>query len=465
MQSTVSWCMLEAPGPVARPGGAPVGKPRSRFLVMRAELRTLFRSTLESLDLQGVLERAEPRVLRFIRQSSRTPIRVIAFGKAALPMARWFVDRFGESGVNAVVSAPDCAGLRHPGVQCFDGGHPVPNAESLHAGAAALALAESAAGGDAVVFLISGGGSALLAAPLRPQIGIQDLQALNRALVTCGADIVSMNAVRKHVSAVKGGRLARAAHPARQLTLYLSDVPEGADDVVASGPTMPDASTLDDARRVIAAHGLERSLPRAIASLVADPTLPETPKPGDPCFANCEWVRLLGNADAIDAAVRFAHARGWRDLVDTSVDDMTIPDAATRLLDRLRRASREAADRPVCVISGGELSSPVTGSGVGGRNQAFVLECVERIAGERIAVLSAGTDGIDGNSPAAGAVADGSTLERARALGMDPADYARRSDSYTFFETLGEAIMCGPTGNNVRDIRALVAWPEETGGV
>jgi hydroxypyruvate reductase len=268
-----------------------------------------------------------------------------------------------------------------------------------------------------------------------------------------------MNAVRKHLSAIKGGRLAEAAWPARQLTIYVSDVPKGQDASVASGPTMPDDSTLDDLRRVVSAYRLEPQLPPPILSLLGDPTLPETPKPGDTFFARSDWVCALENRHAIDATTRLASGRGWRAEVDTTVDDIDVAEAADRLLARLERLRASAPDRPVCVVSGGELSSPVRGDGVGGRNQAFVLNCVERIDGERVAVLSAGTDGIDGNSPAAGAVADGSSLERARSLGLDPVDHDERSDSYTFFKRLGDDITCGATLNNVRDIRVLVSWP------
>ncbi|MFQ5511617.1 MAG: glycerate kinase [Candidatus Krumholzibacteriia bacterium] len=422
----------------------------------------LFTNILRALDIRHASEAVRTQVdgsLRGRADEAQKPTHLITFGKAAVPMAEWFLDARDFQVVDGVVSAPDCQGYSWPGIRCFRGGHPVPNDASVRAGEMALNIARTATEDHVVVFLISGGGSALLEAPVDPTISLRDLQHLNDALVTCGAGIVEINVVRKHLSAVKGGRLAAAAFPAGQLTLYVSDVPEGQDSSVASGPTMPDDSTLDDLRRIIARHNLETQLPDSVRSLLHNPTLPETPKPGDRCFAASKWICVLANRHAIDAAGRFTEKQGWQTTVDTSVDDMDVGVAASRLLDRLRCLQDAERGKPVCVISGGELSSPVRGDGVGGRNQAFVLECVRRIAGERIAVLSAGTDGIDGNSPAAGAVADGTTLERARSLRMDPADCLARSDSHTFFKLLDDDITCGPTQNNVRDIRVLVSWP------
>ncbi len=424
---------------------------------MRSELREVFRQTIEALDIPSALEGVRHQIASGVGGRDRSRVRLVAFGKAAVPMTDWFMDAVGAG--SGVVSAPGVETGRWPGLECFASGHPLPNDASMRAGAAALALARRAAARETMVYLISGGGSALLEAPLRAEIGLEDLRAMNRALVSCGAGIVEMNAVRKHVSAVKGGRLALAAAPAGQLTVYVSDVPEGHDGSVASGPTMPDHSTCDEARRVVATHGLAQSLPPVIGRLLADSALPETPKPGDPCFAASRWIRLLANRDAVLAAARLAEARGWKAVVQTSVDDVPVAEAAAQLLGELGRATRTCGDRPVCVIAGGELSSPVRGDGVGGRNQAFVLACVPLIADQRVAVMSAGTDGIDGNSPAAGAVGDGTSLARARSAGMDPRDFERRSDSYHFFKALGDDITGGPTYNNVRDIRLLVSWP------
>jgi glycerate 2-kinase len=426
----------------------------------REALRALFAATMGELDVGRALEAVRPDVERFVGDAPGD-LRLVAFGKAAVPMAVWLFSLYPGEEVRGVVSAPGrppAARAARAGVEYFSAGHPVPNADSLRAAEAALGIVRGIAGPVRVLYLISGGGSALFELPIRDEIGLDALQRLNEVLVSCGADIVDVNVVRKHLSAVKGGRLALAASPARQLTVYISDVPAGHEASVASGPTMPDPSTLDDFRRVVSDYRLEGGLPAGVRRILRDPSLPETPKPGDPCFADSEWICALDNARAVGAARDFAQSRGWRTEWDDSVDDMEVGAAADRLLDRLRRLRQSAGAAVACVVSGGELSSPVRGRGIGGRNQAFVLGCVERIAGEPIAVLSAGTDGVDGNSPAAGAVADGTTLDRARAVGMEPANYRARSDSYSFFRELGDDVTCGATGNNVRDLRVLVSW-------
>jgi hydroxypyruvate reductase len=309
-----------------------------------------------------------------------------------------------------------------------------------------------------IFFLLSGGGSALVEQPLDPAIDLGDLQDLNGLLVTCGASIGEINAVRKHLSAVKGGRLAVAAGGARKVTLAITDVPEGQESALASGPTLPDPTTVPDVCSVVARYGLLTNLPARIRMQFEHPeTIPETPKPGNPAFRDAAFEILLGRHDLTHPAHRAAEAAGFFSVCDNSTDNWPVEAAADFLLNFLAALKRENPSRPVAVVANGEVSSPVRGDGVGGRNSAFVLQCVRAIAGQRIAVLSVGTDGIDGSSPAAGAIADGESLARAQALGLDPDDYFRRSDSYTFFHTLGDAVETGPTGNNLRDLRVLLA--------
>jgi hydroxypyruvate reductase len=309
-----------------------------------------------------------------------------------------------------------------------------------------------------VFFLMSGGGSALMELPLDPAVGLEDVRALNRLLVNCGASIDEINAVRKHLSAVKGGRLAAAAPYAMKVTLGVTDVPEGRESALASGPTLPDPTTVDDACSVIHRYSLLPELPAAIRARFERPeTIPETPKAGDPAFRRAVFQIVLGRDDLFHPAHRAAEAAGFVTACDNTTDDWPVERAADFLLTQLGELKRANPGRPVALIADGELSSPVTGTGFGGRNSAFVLSCVERIAGRPIAVLSAGTDGVDGSSPAAGAVTDGETSARARAMGLDPKDYFQRSDSYTFFRKLGDAIETGPTGNNLRDLRILLA--------
>jgi hydroxypyruvate reductase len=284
------------------------------------------------------------------------------------------------------------------------------------------------------------------------------MQALNRLLVTCGASIDEMNTVRKHFSAVKGGRLAVAASAAMKITLGVTDVPDGRESALASGPTLPDPTTVSDACSVIQRYALLTKLPAPIRARFERPeTMGETPKRDDPAFRHSVFQLLLGRDDLFHPAHRAAEAAGFVTVCDNTTDDWPVERAADFLLAQLAVLKRANPGRRAAVIADGELSSPVTGNGVGGRNSAFTLQCVEKIAGQPIAVLSAGTDGIDGSSPAAGAVADGETSARARALGLDAGDYFRRSDSYTFFQKLDDVIETGPTGNNLRDLRILLA--------
>ena len=306
-------------------------------------------------------------------------------------------------------------------------------------------------------FLISGGGSSLVEQPLDPSVTLADFQQLHSALVTCGAPIEEINVVRKHLSATKGGRLAAAAPRAMKLTYAISDVPEGQETALASGPTLPDPTTVDDTERIVREYGLLEKLPASMRGIIERHGLRETPKDGDPAFARARFEILLGERELLHAAHHCCEAEGFTCLVDTETDNWPLEKAAEHLLAQLEILKNENPRRRVAIFAGGEVSSPVTGQGIGGRNSAFVLACVPKIAGKKIAVLSAGTDGIDGNSPAAGAVADGESLSRAQAAGLDPGDFLQRSDAHGFFARLGDAVVTGPTGNNLRDLRILLA--------
>jgi hydroxypyruvate reductase len=258
------------------------------------------------------------------------------------------------------------------------------------------------------------------------------------------------------VSAVKGGRLALAASGAQQVSILISDVPDGATDSLASGPTMPDSTTVDDCYAIAREYGITPLLPASIKTLFERRLLEETPKADDPAFAHSRWWTVLSNASAVTAAVTFAASHGFAVEIDNSCDDWDYRKAADYLLDKLRNL-RKGVSR-ACLISGGEVTVQVKDGGRGGRNQQFALHCAAQIAGEDITVLSAGTDGIDGSSDAAGAVADGSTVERAQAAGFDPQRALARFDSFPLFAAIGDTIMTGPTGTNVRDLRILMAY-------
>ena len=385
---------------------------------------------------------------------------VVAIGKAAHAMAAGLISLF-PAGVayRGIVAAPTPPTLPIPGIQYFVGGHPVPNSDSWHSAEAILALLSTADSRTVVFFLLSGGGSALVECALDPSITLGDAQQVNRVLVTCGAPIEAMNTVRRHLSAVKGGRLALAAGSATKITLAVTDVPAGKETALASGPTLPDPTTVRDVEKVFADYQLVPRFPPSLQKWLQARQMPETPKPGHPAFANAHFSLLLGMEDLFHAAHHAMEAHGYFCCCDNTTDDWPVEKAAGYLLEQLDSVRRENPGERVAVIADGEVASPVTGNGVGGRNSAFVLACVEKIAGREIVVLSVGTDGIDGNSPAAGAVADGNTLALARSIGLDPHKAFRDSDAYGFFSQLDDAIVTGPTGNNLRDLRILMAAP------
>jgi glycerate 2-kinase len=426
----------------------------------------VFQHTLTAIDIPAALGRKLDRRGSLISAGGSSDIDLrsfreivaIAFGKAALAMARGLHEiltpEFPPDGILVVP-----ASLSSPlaGWKTFVGGHPLPTAESFAAGKAILARLARCDEQTLIFFLISGGGSSLVEHPLDAGVTLADFQQLHSALVSCGAPIEEINVVRKHLSATKGGRLAAAAARAMKITLAISDVPDGHESALASGPTVVDPTTVDDVERIVRKHGLLAKLPEALRAVIERGGLRETPKDGDAAFARARFEILLREHDLMHAAHHCCEAEGFTCLVDTETDSWPLEKAAEHLLAQLEILKKENPRRRVAIFAGGEVSSPVTGDGVGGRNSAFVLACVPKIAGKKIAVLSAGTDGVDGNSPAAGAVADGETLARARAAGMEPRDFLRRCDAHGFFARLGDAVMTGPTGNNLRDLRILLA--------
>ncbi len=286
------------------------------------------------------------------------------------------------------------------------------------AASAILRLLEAQPASALVVFLLSGGGSSIVEKPIDDEISCSTILCETyRALVLSGAPIAEINTVRKHLSAVKGGRLAQAAFPATQVSLLVSDVPDGTPDALASGPTMPDSTTVEDCYRVAEKYELLRQFPASTRELFERHAFDETPKSDDPAFHRARWWPVLSNQTAIEEASVAAERAGFIVHVDNSCDDWDYEKAADYLVGRLRELRKQFS--PVCLISGGEVTVKVTNGGVGGRNQQIALGCAAKIVGKNITVLSAGTDGVDGNSSVAGAVADGTTLDRARSRGLD----------------------------------------------
>ncbi len=381
---------------------------------------------------------------------------VISIGKAAHTMAEALANTAGNR-FTGIIACPNPPPAQLFGFRYFLGGHPLPNQESLRAGDAILKLLGVPSPQTLVIYLISGGASAIAEKPIHAGISLADVVQTYKALVLSGAPIGEINAIRKHLSALKGGRLASAAAPSYQASVLISDVPEGALDALASGPTMPDTTTVADCYAIVKRYNLLMNFPASVRTLFEREQLKETPKQNNPVFEQSRYTLVLSNATAVNAAVESAVLGGFAVEVDNSCDDWEYERAADHLLARLRELRRGVSR--ACLISGGEVTVKVAGkAGIGGRNQQFALYCAPKIAGENITVLSAGTDGIDGNSNAAGALVDGTTSERARTRGLDVVAALTQFDAYPLFDAIGDSIMTGPTGNNVRDLRILMAY-------
>lgn len=415
------------------------------------------RLVLNHLDLQGDRLRVGDEL---IDASLYRRLIVIAIGKAAVPMARAAELRLSDRIDGGLVVSNALTGAAPAKLPVMLGGHPLPNETSLLAANRALDLLREADSPETLVlFLISGGGSAIFESPIDPLISLDDMRKVNRALVECGAVIGEMNVVRRRLSAVKGGRLAGAAPLSRRISLIISDV--NSDDLtsVASGPTLADSSDQAAFCEIIERYKLLDVFPHGVASLIRSGALPSMPRIDN--NGRLTHHLLMDNRMALLEAERIArvyhglHVVIAEDLVEAEVEALAVEHLA-----RIRRIAGEQPSGGVCLLSGGEAICPVRGPGRGGRNQEFVLRAALHLEAEispQIAVLSAGTDGIDGKSPAAGAVADQTTIRRARDLGLDPEDFLAGSDSFSFFDALSDAIITGPTGNNVRDLRVIIS--------
>jgi glycerate 2-kinase len=431
-------------------------------LDMRVTARHLFEHALAEASIDRAFQRhvdCDKGVLRIAEDlydlESYNRVLVISLGKAAHAMVNSLEMQAGSRFEGIVAGSVDPLSQVR-GFRYFRGGHPMPNQESIRAAEAMLKSLNAQDESSLVIFLLSGGGSSIAEKPIDDQISLEDLVATYRVLVHSGAPIGEINTIRKHLSAIKGGRLAVAASSAQQVSLLVSDVPEKTPDALASGPTMPDSTTVADCYGVAEKYGMLGRFPDSVRQLFQRHALEETAKRDDVVFHRSRWWPLLSNASLLEAAEMEAQRHGFSVEVDNACDDWDYLRAADYLLERLRRL-RKKSER-ACLISGGEVTVKVTNGGTGGRNQQFALACAPKISGEAISVLSAGTDGIDGNSPAAGAIVDGGTVERARARGLDLGAHLAGSDAYPFFQVLGDAITIGPTGNNLRDLRVLLAY-------
>ncbi len=425
-----------------------------------------------------------------INLSKYKRIFVIAIGKAAAPMLEVLMNRMKRrQGLRGICCSKYLPKRRNWRFRYFEGGHPTPNEESFEAAHATLAMLRKAKKDTLIIFLISGGGSAMFDLPLDSQIGLEDTIAFHEALLASGAPIDEINTLRKHFSAVKGGRLAIAAPEATKISLLLPDVPLRALDALSSGPTTPDHSTVADAQAVLEKYHLASKLPASVRAFFEGANLPESP--GDKrwrqtflpklpklaaansrtftgvaalsgeenAFRDSVFEVLLSSHDLVESARALAEQAGLSVAVDNSCDDWGYADAARYLLERFHEM--RTAHKRFCLISVGEVTVTMDRTpGAGGRNQQFALQCALELArhpGEPLTVLSAGSDGIDGNTKSAGAIADTTTVERARAFGFDAEEALRRFNVCPLFTSIGDTIVTGPTGQNLRDLRLLIA--------
>lgn len=429
---------------------------------MRLLVRQWFQHALEQASVEKAFARhveCERGVLRvgedLYHLNSHSRLFVVSIGKAAHSLVEALEHRAGSRFEGIIASSTQPPSMLR-GFRYFHSGHPTPNADSVRAAEAMLKSLTAQNAASLVIFLLSGGGSSMAEKPIDDEITLEDLIATYRVLVHSGAPIGEINAIRKHLSAIKGGRLALAASPAKQVSLLVSDVPDNTPDALASGPTMPDSSSAEDCYAIAAKYGLLEKFPASVNELFHRRALEETPKSDDPAFHNSRWCTVLSNQTAIDAAADSAKRAGFTVEVDNSCDDWDYARAADYLLGRLQELRQKSGK--VCLISGGEVTVKVSDGGIGGRNQQFALACAQKITREKIAVLSAGTDGIDGNSPAAGAVVDNTTIQRAEVQGKNIQAALEKFDAYPLLDSIGDVIVTGPTGNNVRDLRILLAY-------
>ncbi len=385
-------------------------------------------------------------------------ILVIGAGKASARMTQALEEIIGERISSGIVITKKSHRVPLFGnIDLREGGHPLPDGEGLKGTRRIIKLLSKTTPDDLVIFLLSGGGSALLVSPVSG-IRLKDKIKLTDELLKCGADIKEINTIRKHISEIKGGRLAQMAFPAPVLTLILSDVIGDRLDSIASGPTAPDNTTFADCIRIIDKYKIKHKIPTSVYAHLkkgAKGKIKETPKPGDPIFKRVKNVIIGSNRTALDAAEKKARDLGFNTYVvprPVAGDTTRAARIHVSLIKKIVK-QKDPASPPACVISGGETTVKIRGKGKGGRNQEFALVGAMGIKGmKNVVFLSAGTDGTDGPTDAAGAICDGESIKRALKRGLNPKRYLDRNDSYRFFGKLGDLIITGPTNTNVMDV-------------
>lgn len=402
----------------------------------REHARLIFGSALQASHPGEAVRRA-------LQSVDASRVWVVGAGKATAAMALAAEQVLGARIAGGLINVKDGHTEPLTRIEQNECSHPVPDERGVRGAARIAQIAQQAGPGDLLLSLISGGASALMPLPA-PPITLEEKQAVTRLLLECGAGIHQLNCVRKHISGIKGGRLAALAAPARVLALILSDVIGDDLDVIGSGPTVPDRSTRDDARAILHGFGLWDRLPHSVQKILNDGA--ETPKPGDALFQNVENVIVGSNRLAAEAAMRKAESLGYQPRL-----------LSTTLQGEAKEVGVQLAREQGCVIAGGETTVTIRGTGKGGRNQEMALAAAIELAGQPDSLfLSAGTDGTDGPTDAAGAFADGMTIARATALGLDARAFLDNNDSYNFFAPLDDLLITGPTGTNVMDLQILL---------
>jgi len=441
----------------------------------QSKIRTLaseiFYASLKAVDPYDSVKGYAEKVLSVYRNGNFRRLVIIAFGKAACPMAKALEDNLGniiDTGIlitkyghcpSPLITSEEGGKASFPKIKIYEAGHPVPDEYGLKGTDEIMKLLKNTDALTLVVCLISGGGSALLVSPYE-SITLHQKQEITQLLLKAGADINALNCVRKHISRVKGCRLAEIAHPAKIISLILSDVVGDRLDVIASGPTSPDTTTYADALQVLERYAVKDKAPKNIIEVLskgAKGLIPETPKKGDNISDNIENIIIGSNKIALKAAKRTAEELGFRTDIISSELTGEAREAGRWLAARLREHKIRKAERirePLCLISGGETTVTVHGSGKGGRNMELALAFAIEIEGmDGVTLLSAGTDGTDGPTDATGAFADSETVKTAKGAGVDPMEYLNNNDSYNFFKKTDGLFITGPTGTNVMDIQ------------
>jgi len=440
---------------------------------MRSQAQELFRASLRRVDpyeavrrfvrLEGntllLDEEGEPETVLELKAFDR--VFVVGGGKATAPMARAVEDILGERIKKGIINVKYGFGEGLLRTELIEAGHPLPDQKGEEGARKILDLLESAGERDLIFSLISGGGSALLPLPAGT-ITLAEKQALTKKLLACGASIDEINTIRKHISLSKGGQLARAAFPAFTVNLMLSDVVGDRMDVIASGPFVPDQSTFREAWAIIEKYEFT-DIPESIRGHLQEGLegkIPETPKAGDVVFSRVRNRVVGSNLLALESAKEEAERMGYRTLLLSSMVEGETKEVArvhTAVAKEIL-ASGQPLRVPACVISGGETTVTIRGHGFGGRNQEFCLAAALDLMEmpPRVVVLSGGTDGNDGPTPAAGAIVDQQTVQRGIQAGLKAAEYLRNNDSFRFFEKTGDLLMTGPTKTNVMDVRLVL---------